>query len=291
MTDTEPRADAAPDRATWGGKGAALARLLNLGFPVPPLAVVPPGADDVDAAVADALERLAHPPFVAVRSSAADEDGAEHAFAGALDSFLFVPPERVAGRVRDVRRSGDGERVRAYRAARGLDGPARPPAVLIQQIVDADVSGVAFSADPVTGDADVVVISAAWGLGSALVDGRTEAETLRLGPDGEVLDRTPGDPTVADRFDAAMGEGVIEVPATESGPVSPTPTPGAWRHWPGARPPSWADRRTSSGRSPTASCGSSKPARSPRCRRTSAGGSVCGTTRTSSRATPASRRR
>ena len=216
---TRPPTDAAPDRATWGGKGAALARLLDLGFPVPPLAVVPPDADDVDAAVGDALERLAHPPFVAVRSSAADEDGAEHAFAGALDSFLFVPPGRVAERVRDVRRSGEGERVRAYRAARGLDGAGQPPAVLIQRIVDADVSGVAFSADPVTGDTDTVVISAAWGLGSAIVDGRAEAETLRLGRDGEVLDRTPGAQTVADRFDAEAGGGVAEVAVSGSDPV------------------------------------------------------------------------
>ncbi|PAP77820.1 PEP/pyruvate-binding domain-containing protein [Rubrivirga marina] len=219
MSAPDLQTDAAPDRATWGGKGMALARLLDLGFPVPPLAVVPPDADDVDAAVAESLGRLAHPPFVAVRSSAADEDGAAHAFAGALDSFLFVPPERVAERVRDVRRSGDGERVRAYRAARGLDGSTRPPAVLIQQIVDADVSGVAFSADPVTGDADVVVISAAWGLGSALVDGRAEAETLRLGADGEVRARTPGVQKVADRFDARAGEGVAEVSVDESGPV------------------------------------------------------------------------
>jgi pyruvate,water dikinase len=216
---TESPTDAAPDRATWGGKGAALARLRDLGFPVPPLAVVPPDADDVDAAVADALERLAHPPFVAVRSSAADEDGADHAFAGALDSFLFVPPGRVAERVRDVRQSGDGERVRAYRAARGLDGPGRLPAVLVQTVVDADVSGVAFSADPVTGDTDTVVISAAWGLGSAVVDGRAEAETLRLGRDGEILDRTPGAQTVADRFDAEAGEGVAGGPVDDSGPV------------------------------------------------------------------------
>src|SRR5262249_59541732 len=45
---------------------------------------------------------------VAVRSSASDEDGAQHSFAGQLDSFLFVPPAEVAGRVADVWRSGFG---------------------------------------------------------------------------------------------------------------------------------------------------------------------------------------
>ena len=207
---------------TWGGKGAALARLVTEGFPVPPLVAIPPGAPD--AALADAvgaaLEVLGRPEFVAVRSSAADEDGAAHAFAGVLDSFLFVPPARVAERVRDVRQSGASERASAYRAMKGL-GEGATPAVVIQVVVDADVSGVAFSADPVTG-ADTVVISAARGLGSALVDGRAEGEAIRLSHNGTgtaEVERTPGGQTVADRFDTDRGEGVFEVAVTDAGPV------------------------------------------------------------------------
>ena len=209
---------AAATVAGWGGKGAALARLATLGFPVPPLAAVPPGTPDdaLEAAVDAALAALGRAPFVAVRSSAADEDGAAHAFAGVLDSFLFVPPGRVADRVRDVRRSAGSERARAYRAARGLGPAASGPAVLVQAVVDAEASGVAFSADPVTG-ADVAVVSAVRGLGSALVDGRAEGQTVRVGPGA--VDRVASGQRIADRFDVEAGEGVCERPVADPGPV------------------------------------------------------------------------
>ncbi len=212
---TDPRGATVP---TWGGKGAALARLVAEGFPVPPLVVIPPDTPDaaLAEAVGEALAVLGDPPFVAVRSSARSEDGAANAFAGVLESFLFVPPGRLAERVRDVRQSGASPRAQAYRAMKGLDGTPEVPAVVIQRLVDAEASGVAFSADPVTG-ADVVVVSAARGLGSALVDGRAEGETWRVSADA--CERTPGGQTVADRFDAGAGHGVREVAVTDSGPV------------------------------------------------------------------------
>ena len=204
---------------TWGGKGAALARAVALGFSVPPVVAIPP--ETPDAALAEAVDAglaaLGRPPFVAVRSSAAEEDGAAHAFAGVLDSFLFVPPARVVQRVRDVRRSAESERACAYRQSKGLGEPAAPPAVLLQAVVDADASGVAFSADPVTG-ADTAVVAAVRGLGSALVDGRAEGETWRVSASDDVA-RTPGDQTVADRFDAVRGEGVREAAVSDRGPV------------------------------------------------------------------------
>ena len=204
--------------STWGGKGAALARLVAEGFSVPPLVVIPPDTPDdrLAEAVAEALDVLGDPAFVAVRSSAQSEDGAANAFAGVLESFLFVPPQCVAERVRDVRQSGASERAAAYRAMKGLDGPPEVPAVVIQVLVDAGVSGVAFSVDPVSG-ADTVVISAARGLGSALVDGRAEGETWRVSAGG--CEHTPGGQTVADQYDADVGEGVREVAVVDAGPV------------------------------------------------------------------------
>ena len=213
-----PAAYAGADPDTWGGKGAALARLASLGLPVPPLAVVSPDVSDdqLDEAVQQALGVLGRPDAVAVRSSAADEDGAGHAFAGLFESFLFVMPDRVAARVRDVRRSARAERVRAYREARGLGADARRPAVVLQHMVDADVAGVAFSTDPVTG-ADEVVVSAVRGLGSALVDGREDGETLRVTPDGAVRKRVGGAQATADR--RAAGGGVEIAAVDAAGPV------------------------------------------------------------------------
>src|SRR5262249_57330662 len=99
-----------------------------------------------------ALEELcADGATVAVRSSASDEDGAQHSFAGQLDSFLFVRKEDVAEKVAAVWRSGFSERIVAYRREHGLPLTPRPPAVLVQRMVNADVAGVAFGADPVSG--------------------------------------------------------------------------------------------------------------------------------------------
>ena len=242
---TDP-AEATP--ATWGGKGAALARLRAAGLPAPPAVALAPAAfvasldaaqaaaveagtptdadleslrpsGGVEEAVAEALAHLHHPAHVAVRSSAPDEDGAEHAFAGQLASFLFVPPEDVAARVADVWRSAFAPRVAAYRAARGIAGPPRPPAVVLQPMIDADAAGVAFSADPVTGDRSVCVVAAVRGLGSALVDGRADAETIRVGPGGAVRSRETPRQGVADRPAPGGRGGVREELVTETGRV------------------------------------------------------------------------
>jgi pyruvate,water dikinase len=126
---------------------------------------------------------------LAVRSSACDEDGAEHSFAGLLESYLAVPPERVAEKVEAVRRSGTSERVWAYRRERGLEGPPSMPAVLVQRMVAAEAAGVAFSADPVGGRRGQVVVSAVLGLGPALVSGEADADTFTVDRRGAIVAR------------------------------------------------------------------------------------------------------
>src|SRR5213078_1024244 len=113
---------------------------------------------------------------VAVRSSASDEDGAQHSFAGQLDSFLFVAAPDVPAKVAAVWRSGFSERLLAYRREHNLTPMPRPPTVLVQRMVQADVAGVAFGADPVSGRRGVTVVSAVFGLGTALVGGEADAD-------------------------------------------------------------------------------------------------------------------
>ncbi len=220
------RASATP--AHWGGKGAALASLAEAGFPVPPFVVLDATAvagtadedvvaSEAEAVIAEALKRLGDPPFVAVRSSAVEEDGTQSAFAGQLESFLFVPPDEVAARVADVVRSAFAPRVRAYREARGIDGRVRAPAVVIQVMVEAETAGVAFSVDPVGGDREQAVVAAVRGLGSALVDGRAEAETIHVGRGGEVVRRESPPQGIADRVGPEGG--LIEVDVADTGPV------------------------------------------------------------------------
>ena len=180
---------------TAGGKATALASALAAELPVPPWFVITPAAfcESGDAALAQhiqpALAALGGLSF-AVRSSAVDEDGAEHSFAGQLESFLNVAAAAVPQRIADVWRSGFSERVLTYRRERGLVGPPLPPAVIVQRMVAADCAGVAFSADPVSSKRGVAIVSAVRGLGESLVSGEADADTFHISRSGAVLSAT-----------------------------------------------------------------------------------------------------
>ncbi len=126
--------------------------------------------------------------LLAVRSSANDEDGAQHSFAGQFATFLNVAPEDVPDRVFDVWRSAFSDHVAAYRRQHAL-GSARLPAVILQRMLAPSVSGVAFSADPVSGRRGIAVVAAVRGLGQALVAGDTDADTWRVDREGEIVER------------------------------------------------------------------------------------------------------
>ncbi|MFI0460352.1 MAG: PEP/pyruvate-binding domain-containing protein, partial [Candidatus Thiodiazotropha endolucinida] len=152
---------------------------------------------------------------LAVRSSAVDEDSADHSFAGQLESYLYVPVDQVADRVADVWRSGFSERVLTYRIEAGL--PALPPAsaVLIQRMVASDHAGVAFSADPVNGRRDVALISAVHGLGTTLVSGDADADTWRVDGLETIVDRQIAEKRIAHRFDPDAPDYLREEPLPE----------------------------------------------------------------------------
>ncbi|MDX2381545.1 MAG: phosphoenolpyruvate synthase [Acidimicrobiia bacterium] len=115
--------------------------------------------------------------LVAVRSSATAEDSAETSFAGMNATFTNVGRDDLTDRVRACWASLYGDRVVAYRAERSLqDEPAI--AVIVQQMVPADRSGVMFTVDPAS--RDQLVIEAAFGLGETVVSGTVEPDTYRV---------------------------------------------------------------------------------------------------------------
>ena len=122
--------------------------------------------------------------LVAVRSSATAEDAGDTSFAGMNQTFTNVSEPELLSRVVDCWASLFGARVFAYRAARGVhEEPAI--AVVVQPMVNADRSGVMFSADPATGDRSRVVIEAAFGLGEVVVSGAVQPDTYvvdKVGP-------------------------------------------------------------------------------------------------------------
>lgn len=198
-----------------GGKGANLARLLHLGFLVPAGFVVTTAAyraflakadlsshDESAAASVEALhDAIARAPIpddlgaailaayrqlepggamrVAVRSSGTAEDLATASFAGQHDTFLNVAgADALLNAVRACWASLWTSRAAAYRTQREWNDGAAPLAlaVVVQVMVPADVAGVAFTADPVTGERSVTTISAVRGLGERLVSGEATAD-------------------------------------------------------------------------------------------------------------------
>jgi len=167
----------ARDAELVGAKAANLGQLIQAGFDVPAGVVLPASLEDagVPAAAAEALARLRGDRF-AIRSSAISEDLAGASFAGQYETLLNVPREGVADAVGACRDSASAQRVAAYRDRKELGEAPSAVAVIVQEMVDAEAAGVAFSADPVTGARDRVLVSAVKGLGERLVSGQATAD-------------------------------------------------------------------------------------------------------------------
>ncbi|MBO3086267.1 PEP/pyruvate-binding domain-containing protein [Cellulomonas fengjieae] len=192
------------DVAACGGKAGALGRLARAGLPVPDGFVVPFAAYrtdlDLRPGLSDALARelaaLGDPP-VAVRSSAGDEDTALASAAGQHETVLGVRGvDQVADAVRACWASLHSPTALAYRAAT----PHRPAdpvmAVLVQRLVDAEVSGVMFTP---AGSDGVTRIEASWGLGTSVVGGTVTPDAYRVEPGGTVRRRIADKRTRVDR--------------------------------------------------------------------------------------------
>jgi pyruvate,water dikinase len=118
--------------------------------------------------------------FVAVRSSATAEDLPEASFAGQQETFLNVNKENeLLRRVRDCWSSLFTPRAIFYREKQGFDHSKVALAVVVQRMVNSEVSGVMFTSDPITG-VPTVVIEAGFGLGEAIVGGEIIPDTYHI---------------------------------------------------------------------------------------------------------------
>lgn len=113
--------------------------------------------------------------YLAVRSSALDEEGKQHSFAGQFQSYLYVQKENILDRVKDVWRSVFAAHILSYRQEHHL-GPSLGIGVIIQEMVDADAAGVAFGMNPETGNRKEKVISGVFGVGEGWMSGKLEAD-------------------------------------------------------------------------------------------------------------------
>lgn len=123
--------------------------------------------------------------MVAVRSSATTEDSEEDSFAGQQDTYLNVQRSNLVDKVKQCWASMFTERACVYREKKNISHDKAEMAVIVQEMVDADVSGVMFTNHPITGE-DRLVVESAWGLGEGVVSGEVT-------PDRFVLNNENGD--------------------------------------------------------------------------------------------------
>ena len=178
------------DAALVGGKAANLSRLARMYHRVPdgfslPVTVIDQAhplelRDEIIRAISDLMTCHSLPDFIAaVRSSAVDEDGAAASFAGQHETYLnIVGADAIIEAVARCWESARSERALEYRRKQGLSVNRLQLAVLVQQLVASDVSAVVFSANPITGTRDEVVINASWGLGESIVGGTVTPDTF-----------------------------------------------------------------------------------------------------------------
>lgn len=176
-----------------GGKGWMLLRLLERGYQVPPFFVVP---TDYDLSSTEAIEKelvnLRGESF-SVRSSVDLEDGKNHSFAGLFDTHLSVSPSSVIEKIHEVKNSIESARVQAYLTSSGLTNSLKM-AVVVQEMISADFSGVAFSRSPIGRSSDLV-IETVMGVGEALVSGHAKPDSYRMDRFGEIVEEVRGQET------------------------------------------------------------------------------------------------
>ena len=214
------------DLSRVGGKGLNLGKLTQAGFQVPRGFCVTTDAyllsvqglseqnansikdlvlaPELVTEILTAYEKL-QTTTVAVRSSATAEDLAEASFAGQQDTFLNVKPEELLDAIKACWASLWSERAIAYRETQGITDEGLAMAVVIQEMCEADVSGVLFTVSPFS--EEVSIVESNWGLGESVVSGAITPDSFQISREnGEVLEKT-----IATKQEMITTTGVSEV--------------------------------------------------------------------------------
>lgn len=170
------------DLSSSGGKAVAIGKMIKAGFRVPEGYVIGTSSNmvmtpELEAEILTKFDNL-NVKYVAVRSSGVAEDSHDAAWAGQFDTFLNVPREELIEKVKACWVSATSERAKSY--AERLNIALGPIAVIVQEMVQSDVSGIAFSVNPITKEAKEIIIEAGYGLGEAFVSGLITPDTYMI---------------------------------------------------------------------------------------------------------------
>ena len=214
-----------------GGKASNLLLLASLGVNVPPFVVIPDTwfesfcqPADLDDRGIPRFDRIRLPEalmldikacfsdkvkYFAVRSSYRDEDSDQFSFAGQFKSRLFVPFEDLEQSILDVWSSCIRGNVTTYQQEHQLESTYYL-SIIIQEMLAPDISGVAFSMNPLTGHRKQKVINTVYGVGEGLVSGDLNADQFLIFNDQ--VESTIAEKTHYYALDTATGRGVIKTP-------------------------------------------------------------------------------
>lgn len=173
------------NESVLGGKASNLQRLITWDLQVPKAYVIPANEARLLAQISDdAISKnivtniKQSTTMYAVRSSGVGEDGKDNSFAGIFDTVLDVAYADLPGAIRKVYRSKNTTVTSMYASAK--DANVMDMAILIQEMVDADYAGVAFSVNPIEQDTRIGLIELVKGVGESLVSGKIKPTSVRI---------------------------------------------------------------------------------------------------------------
>lgn len=177
--------------------------------------------EDIAQAISSTYMQLMGPGIsIAVRSSATAEDLPEASFAGQQSTYLNIGSlEGLLVAVKKCWASLWTARAISYRARQGITPQSVALAIVVQQMVPADAAGILFTANPVDGNRDQILINASWGLGEAVVGGFVTPDTIAVEKSsGKLLDYTVAEKKVET---VPVDGGTVEIPVPAERRLTP----------------------------------------------------------------------
>lgn len=130
----------------------------------------------IQSAHQDLLRQRSSDIVYAIRSSATAEDLGDASFAGQHDTYYYVTSAELDLMTKKCWASLWSDAAFSYRQSQGIEHRSVSMAVVVQEMVPSDISGVTFTADPVSGSESVIITESSWGMGAAIVDGRVSPD-------------------------------------------------------------------------------------------------------------------